>query len=164
MQRKKHKHRILLSWLMACFLLTPASCHNQGESPPGDCSPTPYDEIGPFYKKDSPVRSSVGKGYRLEGEVKSATGCRPISRAKIELWLVNEKGEYDDAHRATVYSGRGGKYSFTSNRPTDYVGRLPHIHIMVSAKGHETLITQHYPQAGQAKGRFDLVLAPTGPD
>ena len=166
MSRKTLQYYLLmLTWVLACFfLLTSTSCHNQPDSPAGDCSPTPYDEIGPFYKQDSPERSSVGSGYLLEGEVKSTEGCRPLNRAKIEFWMVNEKGEYDDDHRATVYASRRGKYSFTSNRPTNYVGRLPHIHIMVSAKGHETLITQHYPKAGQAKGRFDLVLAITESD
>ncbi|MEN8141999.1 MAG: intradiol ring-cleavage dioxygenase [Thermodesulfobacteriota bacterium] len=158
-KRNKKCYFVPRQWLLVCcFLLAVTSCRNQLPETIGDCPPTPYDEIGPFYKSNTPVRSSVGSGYLLEGQVKSVRGCRPLSKAKIEFWLVNEEGEYDEAHRATVFSGRKGRYSFESNRPSDYVGRLPHIHIMVSAKGHETLITQHYPRAGQAKGHFDLIL------
>ncbi len=160
MSRKvKKSYYFLHPLLVACSLLfTFTSCHNQSPPPSGECPPTPYDEMGPFYKPDTPVRSSVGSGYQLEGQVKSAGNCRILAGAKIEFWLVNEKSEYDDDHRATVFSDRKGRYSFESNRPTDYVGRMPHIHIKVSARGHETLITQHYPQKGQSKGHFDLIL------
>jgi protocatechuate 3,4-dioxygenase beta subunit len=41
-----------------------------------------------------------------------------------------------------------------------YAGRPPHIHIRVTAAGHRTLVTQHYPAAGQATATFDLVLRP----
>ncbi|MDF1578147.1 MAG: hypothetical protein RQ753_05410 [Desulfurivibrionaceae bacterium] len=123
-----------------------------------NCRPTPYDEIGPFYRPNAPIRSSVGKGYLLEGTVRSAEGCKPLPGAVIEFWLVNEQGGYDDAHRATVIADQKGEYSFASNRPSDYVGRLPHIHIRVTAAGHQELITQHYPEKGKARGDFDLVL------
>jgi len=96
----------------------------------------------------------------LSGQVLSVTGCRPLPNSRLEFWLVNPKGEYDDAHRATVYADDLGFYRFESNRPTDYVGRLPHIHMMVSAAGHEQLITQHYPQADQTAAEFTLVLSP----
>ncbi|MFO7604919.1 MAG: hypothetical protein R6W72_01270 [Desulfurivibrionaceae bacterium] len=126
-----------------------------------NCQPTPYDEMGPFYRPDAPVRSSVGQGYLLEGTVRSAEGCKPLPAAVIEFWLTNEQGDYDDAHRATVIADQEGKYSFASNRPTHYVGRLPHIHIRVTAAGHQELITQHYPEKGEARADFDLVLRKT---
>ena len=67
---------------------------------------------------------------------------------------------YDDDHRATIFSGGTGEYSFESNLPPDYSGRPPHIHIRISAEGFKTLATQHYPDNGQTTGKFNIVLIP----
>ncbi len=69
-------------------------------------------------------------------------------------------GQYDDEHRATVFSGNAGSYQFESNFPPSYSGRPPHIHVRVSAEGYGTLVTQHYPVQGQTEATFDLVLIP----
>jgi protocatechuate 3,4-dioxygenase beta subunit len=122
------------------------------------CVPTRADALGPFYKSGAPVRAKVGSGYVLSGRVLAARTCRPIGRARIELWLVNPEGEYDDAHRATVFAGKDGRYRFESNRPVGYSGRPPHIHVRVSARGFRTLVTQHYPRAGRSRALFNLVL------
>jgi protocatechuate 3,4-dioxygenase beta subunit len=124
------------------------------------CNPTPPDSLGPFYKAGAPVRASVGEGYELWGVVKSSADCAPIANAGIELWLTNPAGDYDDDHRATIYSDESGAYRFESNFPPDYSGRPHHIHIRVSADGFNTLATQHYPETGQKAGEFDLVLVP----
>ncbi len=124
------------------------------------CKPTPPDSLGPFYKAGAPVRASVGKGYVLKGVVKSSANCAPIPDAGIELWLTNPAGDYDDDHRATIYSDDAGAYRFESNFPPGYIGRPPHIHIRVSASDFKTLATQHYPETGQQAGQFDLVLVP----
>ena len=68
------------------------------------CTPTRADALGPFYEPGAPVRAKVGSGYLLTGKVRAARTCRPLPRARIEFWLVNERGEYDDEHRATVFS------------------------------------------------------------
>jgi protocatechuate 3,4-dioxygenase beta subunit len=104
------------------------------------------------------VRSRVGTGYLLRGRVLSAVTCMPVRRARIEFWLVNPKGEYDDAHRATVFARSDGRYRFESNRPVGYGPRPPHIHVRVTARGYRALVTQHYPRAGRARAVFDLVL------
>jgi protocatechuate 3,4-dioxygenase beta subunit len=124
------------------------------------CSPTEPDMLGPFYKPDAPVRSSVGKGYILQGTVRSSRNCRPVGKAKIEFWLVGPDGEYDDAYRATIIADAAGSYRFESNVPQPYGGRPPHIHIRVSAEGFNTLVTQHYPEKGKTEAVFDLVLVP----
>ena len=131
-----------------------------GAGPAGKCTPTEPDALGPFYKPGAPVRQSVGSGYLLSGTVKSSTDCKPVANARVEFWLVNPSAEYDDNHRATVYSGENGTYNFESNFPPPYYGRPSHVHIRVTAKGFKTLVTQHYPQAGSKKGIFDLVLVP----
>ena len=124
------------------------------------CEPTPADYLGPFYKANAPVRSSVGKGYQLTGSVISSEDCTPIAKAAVEFWLTGPDGSYGDDHRATVYSDGSGLYRFESNFPPGYSGRPPHIHIRVSADGFETLATQHYPTVGHRSAKFDLILVP----
>jgi catechol 1,2-dioxygenase len=123
-----------------------------------ECKPTQPDMLGPFYEPGAPVRTSVGSGYVLSGAVMDAEECKPIPNARIEFWLANPMGDYDDAHRATVLAGQRGEYRFQSNVPVSYGGRPPHIHVRVRAPGYEELVTQHYPQRGQRKANFDLVL------
>jgi protocatechuate 3,4-dioxygenase beta subunit len=123
-----------------------------------ECKPTQPDMLGPFYEPGAPVRTSVGSGYVLSGTVLGAEQCQPIPNARIEFWLASPRGEYDDAHRATVFAGERGGYRFESNVPVSYGGRPPHIHVRVTAPGYEELVTQHYPERGQRKANFDLVL------
>lgn len=130
-------------------------------APEAGCEPTRADALGPFYQPNAPVRASVGQGYVLTGTVRLLGGCRPVPGARIEFWLANPQGEYDDAHRATVIAGPGGEYRFESNVPPPYGGRPPHVHLRVTAPGSgQALVTQHYPRPGQTEAVFDLVLAP----
>jgi protocatechuate 3,4-dioxygenase beta subunit len=114
--------------------------------------------LGPFYEPGAPVRTSVGSGYVLSGIVLGAEECKPIPNARIEFWLANPRGDYDDAHRATVFASERGSYHFESIVPVSYGGRPPHIHVRVRAPGYEELVTQHYPERSQRKANFDLVL------
>lgn len=124
------------------------------------CGPTEPDQLGPFYKPDAPVRSSVGKGYLLSGTVRSSKDCAPLKGARIELWLAGPEGEYADGYRATLFSDGKGFYRFESHIPGPYFGRPPHIHVMVTMPGYRTLVTQHYPEKGKKESAFDLVLVP----
>jgi protocatechuate 3,4-dioxygenase beta subunit len=121
------------------------------------CTPTRSDALGPYYEPGAPVRSKVGSGYVLSGRALTV-GCRPISGARVEFWLVNPRGDYDDAHRATVLARRDGRYRFESNRPIAYEARPPHIHVRITARGFRTLVTQHYPRPGRRSAVFNLVL------
>ncbi len=125
-----------------------------------ECAPTAPDMMGPFYKPDAPLRTSVGKGHVLTGTVRSAADCTPIPKAAIEFWLANPEGVYDDQSRATVISDGSGAYRFESHRPSDYGLRPAHIHLRIAAEGFKPLVTQHYLEKGTTKGRFDLVLIP----
>jgi len=125
-----------------------------------DCTPTKPDSLGPFYQPSAPVRSSVDSGYVLSGTVKSTSNCSPVDGVRIEFWLANPDGEYDEAHRATIFSNESGAYWFESNFPPPYGSRPSHIHVRVTAEGFKPLITQHYPVAGRTEATFDLVLIP----
>ncbi len=138
--------------LLAAALAMPA-----GSTGANRCVPTRADQLGPFYEPGAPVRSKVGSGYVLRGRALTM-GCRAIVRARVEFWLVNPQGEYDDAHRATLFARRDGSYRLESNRPIGYSGRPAHIHVRVSARGYRTLVTQHYPRTGRTSAVFNLVL------
>jgi protocatechuate 3,4-dioxygenase beta subunit len=124
------------------------------------CEATPEDEMGPFYKPGAPYRTSVGTGYLLQGTVKSTEDCQPIAAAMIELWMTGPEGQYGDPWRATLFSAKNGTYYFTSNAPTNFGNRRPHIHIRATAEGFAPLVTQHYPVSGAGEGLYDLVLTP----
>lgn len=124
------------------------------------CQPTPWDEIGPFYRPGTPLRGKIGSGYVLTGTVRSSTDCRPLPGARIEFWQTNSAGVYDDAHRAAVVTDYRGRYRLETDVPVPYGGRPPHIHILVDMRGFAGLISQHYPQRAKKSGTFDIVLSP----
>ncbi|MFZ7125828.1 MAG: hypothetical protein ACOWWM_06705 [Desulfobacterales bacterium] len=125
-----------------------------------ECTPTRQDAKGPFYEPDAPVRDSVGSGFVLVGKVKSAKDCSSITDARIEAWMAGPDGRYDDAYRATLSVDGEGGYRFQSHFPPTYGFRPPHIHLRITAEGHQTLVTQFYPEEGTDAGHFDLVLTP----
>lgn len=124
------------------------------------CPPTPWDEIGPFYRPGAPLRSKIGSGYILSGTVRSALDCRPLPGARIEFWQANSDGLYDNAHRATIIADSRGRYRLETDVPAPYAQRPPHIHILVDLRGFAGLISQHYPKRAEKSSTFDLVLSP----
>ena len=146
--------RILLIGLLAlCFAPT-------GLAEDYRCTPTSPDAKGPFYEPDAPIRSTVGKGYVLAGQVKSAKDCSPIINAKIEFWMAGPGGEYEDAYRGTLFTDHSGNYKIESHFPPNYGFRPPHIHLQITADRYVTLVTQHYLKKGAKKAAFDIVLRP----
>jgi catechol 1,2-dioxygenase len=79
--------------------------------------------------------------------------------AAVERYGWPTLGESTTMHnQATVFVDQRGEYRLESNVPVSYGGRPPHIHVRVRAPGYEALVTQHYPERGQRKANFDLVL------
>ena len=142
---------IVIAWVLA----VPGSACGSAK-----CKPTPWDEIGPFYRPNAPLRAKIGSGYVLAGTVRSAADCRPIAGARLEFWQAGPGGTYDEAHRATIISDRQGRYRLETDFPPPYAGRPAHIHILVDMRGFAGLITQHYPKAGRKNTSLDLVLEP----
>lgn len=149
-----------LAPILLLFLLLLSLAPAFADSQVYRCPPTQPDADGPFYRPGAPVRSAIGKGYLLLGEVKSTTDCQPIGGARIEIWMTGPDGRYDDRWRATTFSREDGRYFFESHFPAPYGSRPPHIHLIVNAPGYAELITQHYPVTGQGMAVFDLVLIP----
>lgn len=114
-----------------------------------------------------------GSACWIEGTVRSDSG-EPISGARIEVWEADADGFYDvqyeghrTAGRAHLFSNEGGRFAFWSVKPAAYpipddgpvgqllrrLGRGPmrpaHVHFMVSAQGHRTLITHIFVEGSQ---------------
>jgi hypothetical protein len=124
------------------------------------CRPTLPDAAGPFGRGMPPVRSSIGSGHVLTGTVLSAADCRPLARARVELWQANRNGRYTRAGSATVITDRAGRFRLEGPYPAAYEGREPHIHIRVQATAHEPLLARYVPARGARRGSIRLVLEP----
>jgi hypothetical protein len=88
------------------------------------------------------------------GIVLAAEECKPIPNARIEFWLANPRGGYDDSHRATVFAGERGGYRLESNVPVSYGGRPPYVHVRVRGPGYKELVTQPLPRASSEEGEL----------
>ena len=154
---------LILRILLALLLIggSPMTILAESQAPASfQCQPTSEEEMGPFYRPGAPLRSVIGTGYLLAGTVKSAVDCTPIAGPLIEFWQAAPDGQYYDSHRAAIITGESGTYQLETDFPPEYFTRPPHIHIRVSAKGFQTLVTQHYLQPGSKSARLDLVLVP----
>ena len=159
---RKYPQRALLAiMLVLCAAFFVGAMGTKQEPQETLCAPTPPDEMGPFYRPGSPVRSTIGTGYFLRGQVLSNLNCQPVPAALIEFWQAGPNGHYADKYRATIIADQQGRYQLETDAPPPYVSRPPHIHIRISADGFETLVTQHYLQKGEDEARFDLVLIPS---
>ena len=130
-----------------------------GKSFEGDCKTT-TDILGPFYRPDSPVRSDlvvgdlVGDEVSLMGTIFHDDCATPLEKAKIELWHCSADQVYDneseDYHfRGTTFASAEGHYKFRTQMPVPYDAgggnyRPAHFHIMISAPGYQSLVTQLY--------------------
>jgi len=127
----------------------------------GDCATT-SDILGPFYRPESPFRSSfhiageTGKKVELSGKVLHQDCTTPYKNAKVELWHCDAAGVYDNftsdfRYRGTVMTDSDGSYSFQTILPVPYDAgggliRPAHFHLMVTAEGYQSLVTQLYFQ------------------
>ena len=148
-----------LTGLSAIALSTTGFIKFNGESYVGDCETT-TDILGPFYRPDGPVRDNLvidsmpGDLTELSGVVRHKDCTTPYKNAKIELWRCSADEIYDNdsdeyRYRGTTHCDENGKYRFQTQMPVPYdVGngtiRPAHFHMMVSAPGYQSLVTQIY--------------------
>lgn len=115
--------------------------------------PTPWNEIGPFYKREAPQTVQLrrpgdpGLPVQVSGKVFDTRG-EVLRGAKIEIWQANHEGLYDldgYRYRSALTADPEGRYEFRSVMPGHYPGRVcQHIHYLVTAPGHKPLTTQLY--------------------
>jgi len=143
----------------ACAVTVPAAAAPSAPAAPG-CRPTPTDAFGPFGRGTPPVRSRIGTGHVLTGIVLSSLDCKPLARARVELWQANRRGDYTRATSATVFTGRNGRFRFEGPYPPSYEGRSAHIHLRIFARAHEPLLARFMPVRGAKRSSIRLVLRP----
>jgi protocatechuate 3,4-dioxygenase beta subunit len=124
------------------------------------CEPTLTDGFGPFGRGLPPQRAKIGTGHVLSGVVLGADGCRPLARARVELWQSTRGGVYKLAGSATVVTDRNGRFRFEGPPPPRYEGLPPHIHIRVQVPGYKPLVTRYVLADGEKRGSVKLILAP----
>ncbi len=64
------------------------------------------------------------------------------------------------AGSATVRTNRAGRFRFEGPYPPSYSGAPPHIHLRVTGRAHEQLLTRYAPARGARRGALRLVLRP----
>ena len=130
-----------------------------GETYVGDCETT-SDILGPFYRPDSPVRENLvikdlpGEIVELSGTVRHKDCSTGYKNARVELWHCSHDEVYDNdsdefRYRGTTYCDENGNYKFTTQMPVPYDAgggeiRPAHFHMMFTAPGYQSLITQIY--------------------
>lgn len=136
---------------------------------------------GPFYPDQLPLDTdndllllndaatpALGEVTHLTGRVLSRSG-QPIRNAVVEIWQADQTGTYIhtgsrrekmDKHFqgfGRFLTGSTGEYYFRCIKPTEYVGRAPHIHFAISQNGHRILTTQLYIQ-GDPRNETDFLF------
>jgi protocatechuate 3,4-dioxygenase beta subunit len=156
MQRRSF---IINTALSAIAVSTTGFIRFNGTNFEGDCETT-TDILGPFYRPNAPVRNNLliknaaGQEIILSGIVKHKDCIRPLNNACVELWHCSAEGIYDNESPEFLYRGKTfcdekGNYQFTTVIPVPYgIGngqtRPAHFHLMISAPGYQSLITQLY--------------------
>jgi hypothetical protein len=147
-------------WLLGLLAILAVLATAAGSPAAVSCRPTLGDGFGPFGRGTPPVRAKIGTGHVLTGVVLSALDCKPIARARIELWQAGKNGRYTRATSATVFTGGKGRFRFEGPYPVSYEGREPHIHLRVSAPVHRQLLLRFVPARGAKRSSVQIVLEP----
>lgn len=125
-----------------------------------ECIATRGEPAGDANITEAPIRSKVGEGFVLSGLVRDVTTCLPVEGARITFWWADERGNYDEAHRATIITGEDGLYQLETNRPGGY-GPEPHIHMVVRAAGFDRLVSTFVlTETDVESGVYNLTLVP----
>ncbi len=145
--------------LCAVAVSTTGFVRFNGQSYEGDCETT-TDILGPFYRPDAPLRRNLviagapGQAVTLKGIVKHKDCTTPYQNAKVELWHCGADEQYDNTsaeycYRGTTHCDAQGRYEFQTILPVPYsvgngITRPAHFHLLVSAPGYQSLVTQLY--------------------
>lgn len=117
--------------------------------------PTPPNTLGPFYKRLAPFNANLrpsgdpGIPLTLSGQVFDTRGDI-VSDVTIEIWQTNHHGYYDlegYRYRGKSQVDKSGAYTFESVIPGHYPDKsriCQHVHYVVTAPGHKSLVTQLY--------------------
>src|SRR4051794_7914612 len=108
------------------------------------CVLTPEQTEGPFYIPGERVRRNIAEGrpgahLRLRLQVVSASTCKPIKGAAVDIWHCDALGAYSSGSRTFMRgiqrTGAKGIATFDTVYPGWYQGRAVHIHVKVHLGG-----------------------------
>ncbi|MEE1751801.1 dioxygenase family protein [Streptomyces sp. SP18CS02] len=129
--------------------------------------PTPAQMEGPYFKPNSPRRTSLlepgGQGTRL-----TVTGyvfglaCLPLSGVLLDFWQADVNGAYDNVgfrFRGHQFTDAKGAFTLTTIVPGLYPGRTRHLHVKLQAPGRPVLTTQLY-FPGEPRNNTDSLFDP----
>lgn len=115
--------------------------------------PTPHEAFGPLFIKGAPSQrvlrapSDPGVPLKLSGRVLNTSG-QVVEAAVFEFWQANHRGLYDTSkyrYRTRFTPGETGEYGIDTVIPGHYPDRpAQHLHYLVAAPGHRTLVTESY--------------------
>lgn len=120
---------------------------------PQELKPTPTEVLGPFFKKGAPntanlrIAGEPGIALTIAGKVTNTRGEK-VPGARVAVWHADNAGKYDTEnyrYRAELIVEASADYKIATIMPGHYDDRpAQHVHYMISAPGHKTLITQAY--------------------
>lgn len=111
------------------------------------CVLSPEQIEGPFYVGGEAFRSDItedraGIPLKIRVRVQSATTCKRIAGATVEVWHTDAGGAYSGINgaetaflRGQQTSDGGGRATFQTIYPGWYIGRTAHIHVKVHLAG-----------------------------
>ncbi|MFV0128368.1 carbohydrate-binding protein [Streptomyces sp. HMX112] len=129
--------------------------------------PTPPQMEGPYFKPNSPRRTSLVEpgtpGVRLtvSGYV-FGSACRPVTGALLDFWQADVNGAYDNVgfrFRGHQFTDERGAFRLSTIVPGLYPGRTRHLHVKVQAPGRPVLTTQLY-FPGEPRNNTDSLFDP----
>ncbi|GAA2454692.1 carbohydrate-binding protein [Streptomyces macrosporus] len=129
--------------------------------------PTPPQMEGPYFKPNSPRRSSLidagtpGTRLTISGYVFGPT-CRPLPNVLLDFWQADVNGAYDNTgyrFRGHQYTDEQGAFKLATIVPGLYPGRTRHVHVKAQAPGHPVLTTQLY-FPGEPRNSTDTIFDP----
>ena len=129
---------------------------------------TVRDYEGPFYKPNTPVRSSLlepglsGGRLVVSGFVLTKS-CKPLPGAVLDFWHCDDHGDYDNAGfrlRGHQFTDDAGRYRLETIYPGEYPGRTRHIHVKAQAKEGGPLLTTQLYFPGNASNEDDSMFKP----
>ncbi|GAA1939460.1 intradiol ring-cleavage dioxygenase [Kitasatospora viridis] len=129
--------------------------------------PTPALREGPYYKPDTPFRTSfrsdevAGVPMLLHGAVRTPEG-KPIAGTLLDFWQVGEAGVYDaDGFRLRghQFTDAEGRWRLETVLPALYPGRTRHVHVKVQPPGGSVLTTMLY-FPGERRNHLDKYFRP----
>src|SRR6476469_3019929 len=111
---------------------------------------------GPYYVPNEAIRRNITEGkpgtpLRLHLTVASASSCKPLKSAAVDIWHADASGVYSGVagNRGTFLRGvqktdDGGLAVFDTIYPGWYQGRAVHIHVKVHLGGNVVHTGQLY--------------------